>query len=421
MKLAVVVQRYGQGVHGGAELHARYIAEHLAHHTDVEVLTTCASDDVTWANKFKAGTEKINGVQVRRFRVSSGRNANAVSRLSERVFHQTHSLSDELKWLDAGGPMSRSLVRHLRKRGDSYDFCLFFSYRYCHAYYGARAVPSRAILVPRAERDSAIGLRVFRDVFRGARAILYNSPEERSLIHAVAENQQVPGVVVGAGADVPQNPQAGRFRQKHGVRGPFALYVGRIDERNGCAELFDVFQRYASDSSSRLSLVVVGDGPLAVPKHPKIKHLGVLEDSDKFDALAAAEVLVLPSRFESLSRTALEAWALGKPVLANAKSEVLKGQCGRSNGGLVYQDAEEFAGMLQAIDQNRWLSASLGQNGRQYFRDHYDWRVVERKYHEMLVQLQKAPSGHTMEPMPGWSARRRRDLEPAANIVRSLS
>jgi len=421
VKLAVVVQRYGQGVHGGAELHARYIAEHLAHHTDVEVLTTCASDDATWANTLKAGTETINGVQVRRFRVSGRRNASAVSRLSERVFHQTHSLADELKWLDAGGPMSRSLVRHLRKHGDAYDFCLFFSYRYCHAYYGARAVPSRAILVPRAERDEAIGLRVFRDVFRGARAILYNSPEERSLIHAVAGNQQVPGVVVGAGADVPQNPQAGRFRQKHNIRGPFALYVGRIDAHSGCAELFDAFQHYASDSSSRLSLVVVGDGPLAVPKHPKIAHLGALEDGDKFDALAAAEALVLPSRFESLSRTALEAWALGKAVLANAKSDVLRGQCGRSNGGLVYQDREEFSGMLQALDQNRWLSASLGQSGRQYFRDHYDWRIVERKYHEMLVQLQKAPPSHVMAPMPGWSARRRRDLEPAADVVRSLS
>ena len=146
------------------------VAEHLAHHADVEVLTTCAKDDVTWANEHKAGVEKINGVQVRRFRVSTASSARAVSRLSERVFRQTHSLADELKWLDASGPMSGSLVRHLRRHGDTYDFCLFFSYRYCHAYYGARAVPSRAILVPRAERDDAIGLRVFhRDVFRGAR------------------------------------------------------------------------------------------------------------------------------------------------------------------------------------------------------------------------------------------------------------
>ena len=44
MKVAVVVQRYGTGINGGAELHARYIAEHLARHAEVEVLTTCASD-----------------------------------------------------------------------------------------------------------------------------------------------------------------------------------------------------------------------------------------------------------------------------------------------------------------------------------------------------------------------------------------
>ena len=42
VKLAVVVQRYGQAINGGAELHARYIAEHLARHAEVDVLTTHA-------------------------------------------------------------------------------------------------------------------------------------------------------------------------------------------------------------------------------------------------------------------------------------------------------------------------------------------------------------------------------------------
>jgi glycosyltransferase involved in cell wall biosynthesis len=137
--------------------------------------------------------------------------------------------------------------------------------------------------------------------------------------------------------------------------------------------------------------------------------------------LSAAEVLLVPSRYESLSRTALEAWALGKPVLANGKSEAVRGQCLRSNGGLCYQNAGEFTGMLQAIEQNRWLSSSLGKNGRQYFRDHYDWRVIERKYHEVLTQLQKNPPKASIEPLPGWTARRRRDLKPAADVFRSAS
>jgi glycosyltransferase involved in cell wall biosynthesis len=420
VKLAVVVQRYGQGVHGGTELHARYIAEHLAQHADVEVLTTCASDDRTWANDYKSGEDTINGVRVRRFR-SKSRRAAASARLARRVLHETHSLADELNWIEAEGPVSRPLTRHLRNRGDAYDFCLFFDYRYCHSLHGARAVPSRAILVPRAERDDIIGARVFRDIFRGVRAIFYNSPEERSLVESVAGAPPVPSLIVGAGADVPNNPQAGRFRQKHNIRGPFAIYIGRIDERHGCAELFELFERYLAQRAAHLSLVLVGEGPLPIPKHARIRHVGALEDADKFDALSAAEVLVAPSRYESLSRTALEAWALGKPVLANAASPVLKGQSIRSNGGLCYQNADEFAAMLHAIEHNRWLSGTLGKNGRQYFRDHYDWRVIERKYRDMLVQLQKGPAKTAMDPLPGWSARRRRDIPPAAGVVRSAS
>ena len=70
VKLAVVVQRYGADISGGAELHARYIAERLARHAEVEVLTTCARDYVTWRNEFPAGEEtRSTAVTVRRFPV----------------------------------------------------------------------------------------------------------------------------------------------------------------------------------------------------------------------------------------------------------------------------------------------------------------------------------------------------------------
>ena len=44
MRLALVVQRYGLDIAGGAEYHCRLVAEHLARHASVAVLTTCASD-----------------------------------------------------------------------------------------------------------------------------------------------------------------------------------------------------------------------------------------------------------------------------------------------------------------------------------------------------------------------------------------
>jgi glycosyltransferase involved in cell wall biosynthesis len=419
VKLAVVVQRYGPAIHGGAERHARYLAEHLVQHVELEVLTTCASSDVTWKNEFAAGSETINGVAVRRFRVSSPKASSAQTRLSDRVFNETHSLADELSWLKASTPASQSLIRHLRNHTDSYDFCVFVGYRGCHAYYGAHAVPSRAVLVPRADPDPSIGARIFADVFRGVRAILYDSPEEQLLVQSVAANHDVPNVIVGAGADVPQSPQPGRFRGRQNIRGPFAMYVGRLDDRS-CGDLFEYFDRYSREPGSRLSLVVVGDGPLGVPEHPRIKRIGAVDDSEKFDAMSAAEVLIVPSRFQSLSRAAVEAWALGKPVLANGASNALEGQCARSNGGLCYRTAEEFTGMLQALEQNRWLNASLGKSGRQHVRDTYDWRIVERKYRDMLVYLQKDQGRTTMHPIPGWFARRRADIPPSREAVRSL-
>ena len=102
MKLAVVVQRYGQAINGGAELHARYIAERLARRADVEVLTTCASDYVTWKNELPTGVELVNNVPVRRFAVKHERDPIAFGRLSERVFNQLHSVADELDWHSGG-------------------------------------------------------------------------------------------------------------------------------------------------------------------------------------------------------------------------------------------------------------------------------------------------------------------------------
>jgi Fe-S oxidoreductase len=77
MKLAIVVQRYGADINGGAEQHARYVAERLSRHASVEVVTTCARDYITWKNELPAGVEQVNGVTVRRFPVAHERRPKA--------------------------------------------------------------------------------------------------------------------------------------------------------------------------------------------------------------------------------------------------------------------------------------------------------------------------------------------------------
>jgi glycosyltransferase involved in cell wall biosynthesis len=425
MNIGIVVQRYGADINGGAELHARYIAEHLSRHATVEVFTTCARDYVSWKNELAPGQEQINGIRVHRFPVAHERHPREFGRRSMRVFERRHSLADEIAWLESEGPSSPSLVQHVARAAPGLDFIILFSYRYYHAWHLGRRVASKAIIVPTAERDPAIGLSMFHPVFRAVRAVMYNSPEERAMIQAAAQNTSVPGVVVGVGSDVPDRAEPERFRRKFNMRRPFAIYIGRIDENKGCAELFSHFQRYASAFPNGLDLVLIGSAILDIPKHPRIHHLGYASDRDKFDALAAADLLIMPSYYESLSMVALEAWGLGRPVLANGRCDVLKGQCIRSNAGLYYESYEEFVEALYSLESNGPLNARLGRNGREFFKRHYAWPVIERKYLDMFDRLRREESGRprqtAIEPLPGWFARRRQDLPPARQVLETLS
>jgi glycosyltransferase involved in cell wall biosynthesis len=417
VKLAVVVQRYGADVNGGAELHARYIAERLSRHASVEVLTTCARDYVTWRNELPPGVGDVNGVPVRRFPVSREREPLEFGRRSRRVFEHRHSIADELAWLGSEGPTSPRMIEHLERHADTYDYVILFSYRYYHAWHGARRLGQKAVLVPTAERDPAIGLSIFGPVFRGVRAIMYNSHEERAMIQAAAHNEAVPGVVVGVGSDVPDRTDPSRFRRRYRISRPFAIYIGRIDENKGCTELFDYFQRYATTFPQGLDLVLVGKEVMPVPQHPRVHHLGFLNEEDKFNALAAADLLIMPSYFESLSMVALEAWALGRPVLANGRCDVLKGQCIRSNAGLYYENYQEFAETLYSLESNGPLHARLGRNGREYFKRNYAWPVIERKYMDMFQRLGHETATRDTEALGGWFERRQKRIDPAAAVL----
>ena len=420
MKIAIVVQRYGADINGGAELHARYIAEHLAPYADVRVLTTCARDYLTWRNEFAPGVDRINGIAVERFRVSRERNAAEFGLRSDHVFSRRHSLEDELDWLTSEGPTSPALLARLSQGRDEFDFVLLFCARYFHAYHGARIVSERAVLVPTAERDQALGLAMFGPIFRGVRAIMYNSPEEQLLIRAAASNDHVPGVVVGIGSEIPAVVDPARARAKFDLAGRYMVYVGRIDANKGCAELFDFYARYASHRRDAPTLVLIGTPVLDIPKRPFIKHIGFVDDADKFDVVAGATALVMPSYYESLSMVALEAWALGRPVIANAHCDVLRGQCLRSNGGLYYANAEEFGAVLDRVLADDALVDRLGRNGRQFYEQHYRWAVIERKYLDMFAFLSSNPPTYRMERMPGWVARRLRSLRPAAQVLDEL-
>ena len=188
MRIAFVVQRYGVEIDGGAELHCRWIAEHMRKYCDVEVLTTQAYDYITWQNHYPEGEEEVNGIPVRRFPVIRPRDPERFGRIQHHILENEHRVEDELRWLEEEGPLAPAMIEHIREHADDFDYFIFFSYRYYHSYWGINALPHKSVLVPTAERDAVIHLSLFKDLFRKPRAFLYNSEEEKNMIQALSRN-----------------------------------------------------------------------------------------------------------------------------------------------------------------------------------------------------------------------------------------
>ncbi|MBK5254632.1 MAG: glycosyltransferase [Vicinamibacteria bacterium] len=385
LKLAFVVQRYGLEIAGGAEYHCRLIAELLSAHAEVEVFTTCALDYVEWKNHYPEGETVQNGVRVRRFPVARQRDVLRFAALSETIQTAGHSGQDEEAWMDAQGPYSPALQDHVLKaaREGLHDALIFFSYRYWTTCRTLKPSRTPSIMAPTAEDDGLYRLGLFRPLFEAATQFAFNSVEERHMLET-SLGRALPGEVVGVGSALPSTVDGAAFRKRHGIAGPFLLYVGRIDLNKGCPDLFDHFLRYRKETGSDLALVLIGRAVLEVPSDASIKSLGFLEEGEKWDALAASMALAIPSRLESLSMVTLEAFYAERPVVANAHCAVLRGQCRRSGGGLYYSDHDEFREILSVLEGDATLRARMGRAGHAYFDKHYAWPVILEKYLRLI-------------------------------------
>lgn len=382
--LAVVVQRYGEEVNGGAELHARWLAEHLTSLAEVHVMTTCAVEYTTWADFYRPGDSLLNGVYLHRFPVDRPRHWPHFQQLTGTILQRDHSLMAEMEWMRQQGPYSTPLFDFIRQSYAHFDAFIFVTYLYATTFFGLPLVSDKAILVPTAHDDPYLGLPLFRPTFHLPRVIVYNTRTEQELVGRVTHNYSVPQIVAGVGINVPADYSAARFRQQTGIEGDFALYVGRVDESKNAPELLDHFLRYQREDGRPLKLVLAGKSHIALPDHPDVVPLGFVPEEAKFDALAAATLVIVPSLYESLSMLALEAWLLGRPVLANGRCRVLKDQCRLSNGGLYYTSYEEFAaGLTTLLERPDWRER-LGEQGRRFATQNYHWDVILAKYRAIL-------------------------------------
>jgi glycosyltransferase involved in cell wall biosynthesis len=427
MNIALIVQRYGTEVLGGSEHLCRLMAERLAAQHEVDVLTTCARDYVTWKNEYPEGSDRIRGVTVRRFANARTRDLDSFNRYSEWIYNNAHTRADELEWLKQQGPWCPPLVEYLRRHQQQYDVLVFFTYLYAPTVLGLEVNPGKSVVVSTAHDEPAIRLDIFKDVFSRPAALCYLTDSERRFVQAVFPDRPLIEEVVGVGIDIPPQQRYPRmpaapeedappvdserdqpapeavpgefpshllargavFRRRHRLYGPIVLFGGRIDPGKGCEELIEYFSSYAKQGGEA-TLALMGVKLMSLPEEPFIRFAGLLSDRERVQALEAATVVVCPSPYESLSLVALEAMAVGTPVLANARSSVLVEHCINGNGGLYYAERDEFVECLKLLVGDARLRAALGSSGRDYVRRNYRWDVVLGKYDRIFAKVRNA-------------------------------
>jgi glycosyltransferase involved in cell wall biosynthesis/O-antigen/teichoic acid export membrane protein len=161
------------------------------------------------------------------------------------------------------------------------------------------------------------------------------------------------------------------------------LYLGRLEiAQKGVDLLLEIFASIAHDTGRILT--IAGSGPDEERIRELAHSLGIADrvvfagriaPADRFELLASAEVVAMPSRYETFGMVAAEALAVGTPVVA-FDIPCLRSILSPSSGVLVPAfDTEAFAGALVRVLDDDWLRDRLGNSGRARV-DHLRWDGV---------------------------------------------
>lgn len=408
-KIAVVVQRYGEEINGGAEYHAKLLAEHLNQEYNVEVLTTRSLDYITWGNHYPQGESIINKIKVIRFNTDvkdpSFSKAGRYLRKNRKYSTINYSIYNFLwlpfkkwrynrknklevynQWVDKQGPTSIDLIHYIETTKQQYAAIIFFTYLYHPTIRGMKVASDKAIFIPTAHDEPPFYYHGFKDVFNQPRFIMYNTLSEKKLVEKTyPETKQIKSDIAGVGFDIPVlDPNYDKIPN---TNFRYFVYVGRIEEGKGCKSMIRNFIEFDKLNSENIKLVLIGQNHMSYipPYNENIIFTGFIEEQEKQYYIDKCEALIIPSKYESLSMVTLEAMAMGKPVLANGKCEVLKDHINASKAGFVFYNKEEFIKILQdVLCLSEETKLQIAANGVSYVKNNYQWPAIISKFEKAI-------------------------------------
>lgn len=384
-KICFVVQRYGEEIIGGSESECRMYAERLVPYYDVEVITCCAKDHISWRNEYPPGVSVLNGVTVRRFPTVRERDLREFTELSQALTaRKDHSLQEDVDFELKQGPTAPEALDWLCEHGEEYKVVLFMTYLFYLTAIGLPRYKGKSLLIPTTHDEWSVYFPIYREVFEAADGFVYNSEAERRFTESLfLETVGKPYITIGAGVEYP-TAALPDIKERFGLTKPYLLYCGRVEMAKGCDTLLDYFRIYKNRFGGELQLVFAGKVDMRLPKEPDIIELGFLSEEEKYAVMQNSLAFCLASHFESLSIVVLESLMMGRPVLVSGECEVLRDHCTLGQCGLWFRTADEFCGCVRYLLENPAVYEAMRRNGREYVAEHYTWEAIIGKLRGLI-------------------------------------
>lgn len=184
------------------------------------------------------------------------------------------------------------------------------------------------------------------------------------------------------------------FRLKHGLNdAPIVLFVGRMIEYKGPKALLRASKLVWREVPTARFVFVgppVGDSDLWFDGVPdkRIRYLGMVSEDEKADAIAACDILCMPSKYEILPAVYLEAWSYGKPVIGGTAFGLKELIEGNGAGFISSHDSELLAAAIVRLLSDRKLRRDMGQAGKALLDREFSVGAIARRmtaaYEEVL-------------------------------------
>jgi glycosyltransferase involved in cell wall biosynthesis len=404
LRCSFVLSWFGKQVPGGAEAEARRTAQNLQEAgVAVQILTTCLGGlGSDWdVQAYPEGVSEEAGLTVRRFSTAA-RDGGLFNALNARVMAGEGLDSKEERQFFENMVYSPALFSHIAAHPEEGPF-FFIPYLFTPSVLGPLIHPSKSVIIPCLHDEGYARMGMVRRAFETARAIVFHVPAEQRLAASLYDLARSEPLQLGEGIDIGWQFDAARFGQKFGEQGPFILYAGRKDAGKNVPLLCQYFLRYKQEGRgpAGLKLLLIGNLPAPIPAGAEeyMRDLGFVDLQDKYDAYAAASVLVQPSLMESFSIVIMESWLAGTPVMVHAGCAVTKDHVIDSGGGLHFKDYPSFAEGLDMLLARPELRQRMAQAGQAYVRENFAWPQVTQRYLQLIQRLSTEP---TPAPRADW-------------------